>query len=175
MERRGNRSALCMKRGTQDPPNWNPHILRRWLSMTNTSTFRARRNEYECTHVGRCNRTAYTIYSVNVQSSFDRRIERFARFRTSSDYRINFERVFLYFLLYLFFPLFFNKNDDHPIDHAPDRGTFFYQKSLENHGSDRISDRGSDRVYRRLLAHRKTKTLHLLALQNLTQRCAVSI
>lgn len=129
MERRGNRSALCMKRGTQDPPNWNPHILRRWLSMTNTSTFRARRNEYECTHVGRCNRTAYTIYSVNVQSSFDRRIERFARFRTSSDYRINFERVFLYFLLYLFFPLFFNKNDDHPIDHAPDRGTFFIRNN----------------------------------------------
>lgn len=175
MERRGNRSALCMKRGTQDPPNWNPHILRRWLSMTNTSTFRARRNEYECTHVGRCNRTAYTIYSVNVQSSFDRRIERFARFRTSSDYRINFERVFLYFLLYLFFPLFLTRTTIIRSITRLIEARFFYQKSLENHGSDRISDRGSDRVYRRLLAHRKTKTLHLLALQNLTQRCAVSI
>lgn len=106
--------------------------------MTNTSTFRARRNEYVC--VGRCNRTAYTIYPsserlVVVRSPYrtvySRRV---LFFRTSSDYRINFERVFL--VVFFFSSLSFSlsvclylisyKDDDHPIDHTPvDRGTFF--------------------------------------------------
>ena len=104
MERRGNRSALCMKRGTQAPPspNWGPpHFTSLAINDEHQHVSRETKRIRLCTHVGRCNRTAYTIHPsserlVVVRSPYrtvySRRV---LFFRTSSDYRINFERVFL--------------------------------------------------------------------------------
>ena len=82
MERRGNRSALCMKRGTQAPPspNWGPpHFTSLAINDEHQHVSRETKRIRLCTHVGSCNRSAYTIHPVNVQSSFDRHIERFTR------------------------------------------------------------------------------------------------
>lgn len=145
MERRGNRSALCMKRGTQalPSPNWGPpHFTSLAINDEHQHVSRETKRIRLCTHVGRCNRTAYTIHPsserlVVVRSPYRTVYScRVLFFRTSSDYRINFERVFLVVFsfplslsLFLCLSLFkiSYKDDDHPIDHAPiDRGTFFF-------------------------------------------------
>lgn len=135
--------------------------------MTNTRTFRETRRVSTSVHMLMNTVASCAPYTV-VERTFSRvlvaaSISCSRRAYSSSNVNPIYGK-FLPFFFFSFFPFSF-LSKVHAIKDDPLRPNV--RRQIQGHGSARVGDRGSVRIYRRLFVHGKTTTLHLLALQNL--------